>query len=106
MVSAHFYWFDLTTYEQFAGKFRREFLNVFEKCKCAQHEFHSHSLYLNAPVARMNTVSPNSRSIYQVTSLRDRASFREKKVNFISLFLGKYQRRNIINLLSFSNHSD
>lgn len=69
------------------GKFRREFVSVLDRCRCSHHDVHSrHSFYLNAQAARLNTISPNTRSMYHYTSQRDRhKSFREKQVRNISV---------------------
>lgn len=67
----------------FIGKFRREFVSVLDRCRCSHHDVHSHhSFYLNAQTARLNTISPNTRSLYHYTSQRDRyKSIREKQVS-------------------------
>lgn len=61
----------------FEGKFRREFKNALEKCRCLKSNrgiggrvggYEERSLYHTA--TRMN-ISPSTRSNYQLTSVRD-----------------------------------
>lgn len=66
------------------GKFRREFVSVLERCRCNNREIHHHhhSCYFNAAGTRLNTISPNSRSLCHFVSHRERnKSFREKNVS-------------------------
>lgn len=65
------------------GKFRREFVSVLERCRCSNRENHRHhSCYFNTPGGRLNTISPNSRSLCHFVSHRDRnKSYREKHVS-------------------------
>lgn len=94
------------------GKFRREFVSVLDRCRCSHHDVHSHhSFYLNAQAARLNAISPNTRSMYHYTSQRDpHKSFREKQVsnfffNYCFLWCGFLFHRNnnqFLFLLSWS----
>lgn len=70
------------------GKFRREFLSVLERCRCSNRDiYRHHSCYFNTPGGRLNTISPNNRSLCQFASHRDRnKSFREKHVSFLEHF--------------------
>lgn len=65
----------------FKGKFRREFRNALEKCRCGRVRVEDRSLYHSTPATRINNISPSSRSNYQLTSLRDMNSIRDRQVN-------------------------
>lgn len=82
----------------YIGKFRREFLSVLERCRCSNRDlYRHHSCYFNTPGARLNTISPNTRSLCQFASHRDRnKSFREKHVSFLENFESKCWNRNNI----------
>lgn len=70
-------WFDTCS-----GEFRRKFVGVLDRCRCNQREIHSHhSLYLNAAATRLQTISPNTRSLYQSSNPYNK-SFREKQVTY------------------------
>lgn len=63
------------------GKFRREFRNALEKCRCGRIRVEDRSLYHNTPAMRINNISPSSRSNYQLTSVRDITSLRDRHVS-------------------------
>lgn len=63
------------------GKFRREFRNALEKCRCGRARIEDRSLYHSTPGPRINNISPSSRSNYQLTSVRDITSLRERQVS-------------------------
>lgn len=63
------------------GKFRREFRNALEKCRCGRARIEDRSLYHSTPATRINNISPSSRSNYQLTSVRDITSLRDRQVN-------------------------
>lgn len=57
-----------------AGKFRREFKNALEKCRCYganRGRIEDRSMYHSAPATRINNISPSSRSNYQLASMRE-----------------------------------
>lgn len=58
-------------------------MSVLERCRCSNREIHRHhSCYFNAAGTRLNTISPNTRSLCHFVSHRDRnKSFREKNVS-------------------------
>ncbi|XP_059610729.1 orexin/Hypocretin receptor type 1-like [Phlebotomus argentipes] len=63
-------------YNFMSGKFRREFKNALEKCRCCgsgRGRVEDRSMYHSAhtPGTRLNNVSPSSRSNYQLASVRD-----------------------------------
>lgn len=66
-----------------AGKFRREFVSVLERCRCSNREIHrNHSCYFHNTGVRLNTISPNSRSMCHFVRHREgNKSFREKHVS-------------------------
>ncbi|XP_055383813.1 orexin receptor type 2-like isoform X2 [Condylostylus longicornis] len=49
-------------YNFMSGKFRREFRNALEKCRCARIRVEDRSLNHSTPASRMNNVSPGSRN--------------------------------------------
>ncbi|XP_031622005.1 uncharacterized protein LOC116340015 isoform X2 [Contarinia nasturtii] len=67
-------------YNFMSGKFRREFVSALERCRCSNRDvYRHHSCYFNPTGGRLNTISPNTRSLCQFSSHRDRnKSFREK----------------------------
>lgn len=82
-IQIHF----LIVFYHSAGKFRREFVSVLERCRCNNRELHHHhhSCYFNAAGTRLNTISPNSRSLCHFVSQRERnKSFREKNVSNVN----------------------
>lgn len=65
------------------GKFRREFRNALEKCRCGRARIEDRSLYHSTPASRMH-ISPSSRSNY-TTTLRD-ITLRERQT-FVTSFV-------------------
>lgn len=68
---------------RFTGKFRREFRNALDKCRCGRVRVEDRSMYHSTPASRINNISPSSRSNYQLTSLRDMTSLRDRQVMLI-----------------------
>ncbi|XP_037049143.1 orexin receptor type 1-like isoform X1 [Bradysia coprophila] len=66
-------------YNFMSGKFRREFRNALDKCRCGRVRVEDRSLYHSTPATRINNISPSSRSNYQLTSLRDMNSIRDRQ---------------------------
>lgn len=54
------------------GEFRRKFVSVLDRCRCSDREMQNHhSLYLNA-ATRLQTISPNTRSLNHCKSFREK----------------------------------
>ncbi|CAD7089438.1 unnamed protein product [Hermetia illucens] len=56
-------------YNFMSAKFRREFRNALEKCRCSRVRVEDRSLNHSTP--RINNISPSTRSNYHLTSVRD-----------------------------------
>lgn len=74
------YYFQILVFSS-TGKFRREFRNALEKCRCGRIRVEDRSLYHSTPAMRINNISPSSRSNYQLTSVRDITSLRDRHVS-------------------------
>ncbi|XP_055838013.1 orexin receptor type 2-like isoform X4 [Episyrphus balteatus] len=71
-------------YNFMSGKFRREFRNALDKCRCGRIRVEDRSFNQSNPLSRLHNISPSIRSNYNLTSVRDitltRESSRQVKV--------------------------
>ncbi|KAL5287693.1 NPFFR2.2 family protein [Megaselia abdita] len=56
-------------YNFMSGKFRKEFRNALEKCRCTRVRVEDRFLNQNNTTTRLNNISPSMRSNYQLTSV-------------------------------------
>ncbi|XP_055838011.1 orexin/Hypocretin receptor type 1-like isoform X2 [Episyrphus balteatus] len=64
-------------YNFMSGKFRREFRNALDKCRCGRIRVEDRSFNQSNPLSRLHNISPSIRSNYNLTSVRDITLTRE-----------------------------
>lgn len=60
------------------------------KCRCARVRVEDRTLYHSTPANRTTNISPSSRSNYQLTSLRDMTSLRDRQVIIFYIYWRTY----------------
>ncbi|XP_055918850.1 orexin receptor type 2-like isoform X2 [Eupeodes corollae] len=64
-------------YNFMSGKFRREFRNALDMCRCGRFGIEDRSFNQSNPLSRHHNISPSMRSNYNLTSVRDITLTRE-----------------------------